>query len=153
MDECLSCPVHQVSSVKAPQSKETACNCPEWVQKSTKRKHDQFLSQNCQWCKPCCDAPAFATRRMFGCCAWMKHPHQCSRLVPASSLKANLPFAHTAKPDVANLIKFVLDAMNKIVYEDDKQVVKLTACKLCDSEGKCEGRTVVEVMKFHSFSC
>ena len=66
----------------------------------------------------------------------------------SNSLKTNLPFAHTAKPDVDNLIKFMLDAMNKIVYEDDKQVVKLTACKLYDSEGKCEGRTVVEVTKF-----
>ena len=66
----------------------------------------------------------------------------------SNSLKMNLPFAHTAKPDVDDLIKFMLDALNKIVYEDEKQVVKLTACKLSASEGKCEGRTVVEVTKF-----
>lgn len=47
-----------------------------------------------------------------------------------------------------NLAKFVLDSMNKLVYEDDKQVVKLVVCKLFDSEHGCNGRTVVELAKF-----
>lgn len=38
--------------------------------------------------------------------------------------------------------------MNGLVYEDDKQIVKLIVCKLFDSEGGCNGRTVVEVTKF-----
>ncbi|KAL7573106.1 hypothetical protein ACA910_018787 [Epithemia clementina (nom. ined.)] len=63
-------------------------------------------------------------------------------------LKANLPFAHVAAPDINNLAKFVLDGMNKLVYKDDKQVVKLVVCKLFDSECGCNGRTVVEVTKF-----
>ena len=66
----------------------------------------------------------------------------------SNTLKTNLPFAHTAKPDVDNLIKFMLVAMNKIVYEDDKQVVKLVVYKLCDNEGDCQGRTVLTVEPF-----
>jgi Holliday junction resolvase RusA-like endonuclease len=67
-------------------------------------------------------------------------------------LKAGLRRAFTSKPDVDNLVKFVLDGMNKLVNklvcEDDSQVVKLTACKLFDSEGACDGRTVIQVSKF-----
>ena len=63
-------------------------------------------------------------------------------------LKTGLPIAHTIAPDIDNLAKFVLDGMNKLVCQDDKQVVKLTALKLYDSEGGCDGCTVVEVSKF-----
>lgn len=36
---------------------------------------------------------------------------------------------HIKKPDVDNLAKSVIDAMNGIVYKDDGQVVKLNATK------------------------
>ena len=45
------------------------------------------------------------------------------------------------------MVKFALDGMNELVYQDDKQVAKLVACKLFDSEGDCNGRTVVKVTK------
>ena len=35
----------------------------------------------------------------------------------------------TKKPDIDNVIKSVLDGLNGVAYEDDKQVVKLTANK------------------------
>jgi Holliday junction resolvase RusA-like endonuclease len=35
----------------------------------------------------------------------------------------------TVKPDLDNIAKVVLDSMNKIVYDDDKQVVKLSMSK------------------------
>lgn len=38
---------------------------------------------------------------------------------------------HDIKPDVDNLIKFYLDCMNGIVYEDDKSVSIGLAIKLC----------------------
>jgi Holliday junction resolvase RusA-like endonuclease len=38
---------------------------------------------------------------------------------------------HNIKPDVDNLIKFYLDCMNGIVYEDDKTVSIGRAIKLC----------------------
>ena len=33
------------------------------------------------------------------------------------------------KPDADNIAKIVLDSLNKIAYEDDKQVVELTVIK------------------------
>ena len=47
-----------------------------------------------------------------------------------------------------NRVKFVMDGMNKIVYEDDKQVVSIIAFKLRDTDGSCLGRTAVEVAPF-----
>lgn len=37
---------------------------------------------------------------------------------------------HVKKPDIDNLVKGVKDAMSKICYEDDKQIVELTAKKI-----------------------
>lgn len=45
---------------------------------------------------------------------------------------------HTAKPDLDNLIKSVTDAMNKIVYNDDSQIVELSARKVYSSRPKTE---------------
>ena len=66
-----------------------------------------------------------------------------------NALRAGMPLAHVVVPDLDNTVKFVLDGMNELVYQDDKQVVKLVACKLFDSEGDCNGRTVVKVTKFN----
>ena len=33
------------------------------------------------------------------------------------------------KPDCDNVVKIVLDSLNKIAYDDDKQVVELTVLK------------------------
>ena len=44
-------------------------------------------------------------------------------------LKASAPTYHTQKPDIDNVCKSTLDAMNDVVYGDDKQVVKLLAEK------------------------
>ena len=46
------------------------------------------------------------------------------------NLKPSAPRHHTTKPDLDNLIKFVKDCLNGIVYEDDKQVVDISAFKL-----------------------
>ena len=40
----------------------------------------------------------------------------------------------TKKPDVDNIIKIVLDSLNKVAYEDDKQVVKVSLEKLYTKE-------------------
>lgn len=40
----------------------------------------------------------------------------------------------TKKPDVDNIIKIVLDSLNKIAYADDKQVVKVSLEKLYTKE-------------------
>ena len=41
--------------------------------------------------------------------------------------------------DLDNVAKFVFDGMNELVCQDDKQVAKLVARKLLDSEGDCNG--------------
>lgn len=42
----------------------------------------------------------------------------------------------TSKPDIDNLIKAVLDGLNGTAFNDDRQVVNLSALKLyCDREG------------------
>ena len=63
-------------------------------------------------------------------------------------LKTNLPIAHVTSPDIDNLVKFILDGMNGLIYKDDAQVVKLIVQKLYDSEGDCSGRTIVDVTEF-----
>ena len=43
-----------------------------------------------------------------------------------------------AKPDLDNVVKLVLDALNKIVYVDDKQVVGILARKQYSAEARVE---------------
>ena len=63
-------------------------------------------------------------------------------------LKSMLPWIRPQVPDIDNLAKFILDGMNALVYEDDRQVVKLVIYKLLDNEGQCKGRTIVLVSAF-----
>lgn len=51
-------------------------------------------------------------------------------------------------PDVDNLVKFVMDALNELVHPDDRQVVKLLAYKFRDNEGECLGRTEVKIAPY-----
>ena len=59
-----------------------------------------------------------------------------------------IPFTRTQVPDIDNLTKFVLDGLNNLVYQDDRQVVKLTVYKLLDNHGSCDGRTVIIISGF-----
>lgn len=45
---------------------------------------------------------------------------------------------HSCRPDIDNLVKFYLDAATGILYDDDKQIVKLDAVKLYAREGRTE---------------
>jgi len=45
---------------------------------------------------------------------------------------------HTVKPDIDNLIKMVLDALNKVAYEDDKQIVDIYAYKRYSEQPRTE---------------
>lgn len=44
-------------------------------------------------------------------------------------LKDTAPDRHTQKPDVDNLVKFLLDCGNGIVWDDDSQICAMYACK------------------------
>lgn len=55
-------------------------------------------------------------------------------LIPKSTPKKNIPVMLqenkvTKKPDCDNIAKIILDALNGIAYDDDKQIVELTVCK------------------------
>jgi Holliday junction resolvase RusA-like endonuclease len=63
-------------------------------------------------------------------------------------LRHLIPFTRTQVPDIDNLTKFVLDGLNNLVYQDDRQVVKLTVYKLLDNHGSCDGRTVIIISGF-----
>ena len=54
---------------------------------------------------------------------------------------------HVVRPDIDNLVKFVLDLpLTGTVFGDDKLVVKLNVAKKYDSVGDCQGRTKIEVL-------
>ncbi len=53
--------------------------------------------------------------------------------------KAMPMYPHTAKPDVDNLAKAVLDALNGIAYLDDRQVAHLEVFKVVVSGEQTEG--------------
>jgi Holliday junction resolvase RusA-like endonuclease len=55
--------------------------------------------------------------------------------------------------DVDNYAKFVLDALEGICYENDKQVALLTAVRVLDNDGKCFGAVDVVVKKFSERDC
>lgn len=55
------------------------------------------------------------------------------------------PQTSQTRTDVDNLTKFVLDSMNELLYEDDRQILSLHVTKVLDNEGLCEGSTEVYV--------
>lgn len=52
------------------------------------------------------------------------------RKLPKSTPKSVIREPDTHKPDIDNVAKIVLDALNGVAWEDDAQVVSLTASKL-----------------------
>lgn len=76
------------------------------------------------------------------------HFHTRNRCVirMESELKPDFRFrAHIQTPDTDNMVKFLLDAMNEILYVDDKQIVSIFAYKLYDNEDECRGRTYIKI--------
>lgn len=51
-----------------------------------------------------------------------------------SKKKKENTFFHTVKPDIDNLQKAILDGLNKVAFEDDKQVFSVKAKKIYDDE-------------------
>ena len=76
----------------------------------------------------------------------MKRPnkHFVSSKPGPGRLRENAPSpVAITRTDVDNLAKFVMDSMNGILYEDDRQIASLHATKIYDSEGYCQGCTEV----------
>ena len=55
-------------------------------------------------------------------------------------------------PDIDNMVKFVLDSLNGVVCDDDRQVVTIIAQKICDDDQECTGHTVVKAFHFNHCS-
>lgn len=53
---------------------------------------------------------------------------------------------HTKKPDIDNCIKSITDALNRFAYDDDSQIVGLTARKHYTTEEPRAVVTIVEVI-------
>jgi len=67
----------------------------------------------------------------------------------SNQMKPTAPHIHTNMPDIDNLAKFILDAMNEVFYSDDRQVVELNSHKeyLNDVTNKT-GYTIVTVLPY-----
>lgn len=59
---------------------------------------------------------------------YMPIPKRTSKTMTSHMIKDFIK--HTKKPDVDNLLKALLDALNGIAYADDAQIVKLSAQKV-----------------------
>lgn len=70
------------------------------------------------------------------------------RLSDRLKLSARRSLYPAIKPDIDNLAKFVLDSIKGIAFADDSQVVHLVLYKMRDSDGDCEGGTLVHIAKF-----
>ena len=55
-------------------------------------------------------------------------------------------YYHTSRPDCDNLAKLVLDAMNGLVYEDDKQIFGLRIVKMYAPPGR-DARTEIRIKR------
>ena len=59
--------------------------------------------------------------------------------------KPNVPIFHTNTPDIDNLIKMILDSLNKKFFIDDKQICQLQAEKLyCDKGEQPRTEIIIE---------
>lgn len=73
-----------------------------------------------------------------------KFKHPKSHLKTNGELRKSAPNLHVSKPDIDNLVKFVLDALNGRLYKDDSQIVSLKAVKQY-SETSCIEISVEEI--------
>jgi Holliday junction resolvase RusA-like endonuclease len=48
---------------------------------------------------------------------------------------------HAQTPDIDNLVKFIFDALNGVIYNDDSQIFKVEAVKMWGESGK----TIMEI--------
>jgi len=64
-------------------------------------------------------------------------------------LKATAPHAHICVPDTDNLVKLVQDALNGVLYHDDKQLVTIVGEKLYDNTYPYTGRTILTLKSWN----
>lgn len=67
----------------------------------------------------------------------------------AGELKPNAPVYNTTRKDIDNLCKFVLDALNAKMYDDDSQIIELHS-KKCYTDDRSTGGYIY--IRFDSIS-
>ena len=115
----------------------------------SKPKMQQFANQVKQQIPECLAGPLFTREEPVEICIWFLLPRPVRHfegnrraLGRIKESAKNLLFP-SVRPDLDNLIKFVMDSVGSLVYSDDSQVVKLMACKIRHNQGMCEGATIV----------
>lgn len=99
------------------------------------RLRDEYIRQNGP-CRP------FTGKVLVDCVFYAPVPKSWPKAKRQQALEGKL--AYTSRPDIDNLVKLVLDALNGVAYTDDAQIVKLRAKKLY-SGAYPEGATVVTI--------
>ena len=69
-------------------------------------------------------------------------PRPKSHLTKAGGLRKRAPRLHTFKPDIDKLTRAVLDSLAGIIYDDDRQVIEISAEKWWETETDPAGVTV-----------
>ena len=69
----------------------------------------------------------------------------------ADVVKVDKLNARVTGGDLDNLVKYTLDCMNKVVYDDDKMITSLASKKIWCDDPTSDGSTTVEVKKIVIF--
>jgi Holliday junction resolvase RusA-like endonuclease len=74
-----------------------------------------------------------------------KTSHHVVRTYCGTNQNTSFKMFDQKKPDIDNLIKFVMDGLTGIFYKDDDQVVRVCAVKMMDTEEPFGGRTSIKL--------
>ncbi|MCI8965030.1 MAG: RusA family crossover junction endodeoxyribonuclease [Clostridia bacterium] len=66
--------------------------------------------------------------------AQFKIPKATNKLDTEKMIKGEI--SPTKKPDIDNIVKIILDALNKLAFKDDNQITKLSVDKIYGKEDK-----------------
>ena len=98
----------------------------------TKKEEEAFITQSLPF-KP--ERP-FIEPLIINITTYFSIPASFSKKKKAKAVAGCL--RPTKKPDIDNIVKSILDAMNKIFYQDDKQVVELSVKKFYSEKPRTE---------------
>jgi len=82
-----------------------------------------------QWARPPMEDPL-----KVRCSFEMPIPKSTSKKKTWAMIKDEIK--HTKKPDISNLIKFIEDCLNGVVWKDDSQIIYLAGGKFYSEEAK-----------------
>lgn len=108
---------------------------PQRTLEAEHRLRDEYIRQNGP-CRP------FSGKILVDCVFYAPVPKSWPKAKREQALDGRLPFM--SRPDIDNLVKLVLDALNGTAYEDDAQITGLSAQKVYGREFEAGG-TVVTV--------